>query len=76
MDQDGRVHVVPAPFMVATFDRKPCLMPLGGGGVMDMVKAFLAKAGQVALRLPGVGDDGGGDHHSAVGLSLLPPGGG
>ena len=48
MDQEGRVHVVPAPFMVATFGRKPCLMPLGGGGVMDKVTAFLAKAGQVA----------------------------
>ena len=48
LDQEGRVHVVPAPFMVATFGRKPCLMPLSGGGVMDKVKTFLAKAGQVA----------------------------
>ena len=49
MDQEGRVHVVPAPFMVATFGRKPRLVPLGGGGVMDKVKTFpAAKAGQVA----------------------------
>ena len=42
-------HIVPAPFMVATFGRKPCLMPLGGGGVAEKMKPNLIAAGQRAV---------------------------
>ena len=42
-------HIAPAPFMVATFRRKPCLMPLSGSSVTEKIKVNLIASGQRAV---------------------------
>ena len=45
---EGRVHLVPSPFIRATFGRRVSLMPLASGSTYDSVKKYLVKAALAA----------------------------
>ena len=47
-DRGGTIHLVPAPFIVATYGRRPSLMPLSSGSCFSRIKDYLIKAARAA----------------------------
>ena len=45
---DGRVHLVPSPFIRSTFGKRVSLMPLASGSTYDSVKKYLVKSALAA----------------------------